>query len=610
MSITTQNGEFAVALQWEKYADGYPEAIKAQGYVTFLANAADADTLTIAGIAYRFKTTPAALGDIKIGTTLALTLINLLAALQGTATGGTAYYAGTKPLLTVDAELGTAKLFLESYVPGQVGNAITLAQGGTGVTARYTLSGATLSGGINGGAQRSALGRIAFAAMPLDTETLTVGSTTYTFSSSLNTGNNINITLTTQDDVGELATAVGLRLESNAAVENVSVLGNTVSFRTTTDGAAGNAIVLSETVVAAASVQVTGAGTLTGGLDATLLDVSTLSWKKLRSRDVDYADNQMQDTIPLEVGGTLTPTGAYKQGVNVMGGAQIMPRLENSVGLLLLATLGKATTTNPSTGVYQHVFTFQTNEINQPWLAARRMIPGRDNIYGNGIIGYDNKVNLFRTTVAAASPVEVMLQMMGRFPIMDNHPETWLGSSFEDFESIPLACRGTFKLPTVEGLPNPLPVTQVVAEMVNVTTTPREEMVVGSYYMDDVVTRTRVLTFRFVYKWRDANLANYLFGNQLRASAWSPVPFVTETSGTDYAVDLLVESPNNIEDTTTPYSLRIRANKVFWQPQPVRLRAGDIVMLEMVGTVLYDSGGYCEFVLINGQTAYSVPSEP
>jgi hypothetical protein len=606
MTITTQQGEFALAVQWGRFEDGFPHAIKAQAKVTFLSQPSDADTLTIDSIAYRFKTVPAAAGDVKIGATLADTLANLLSALKGTANGN--YFAATRQGLNVNADLGTASLFLEAFVPGTTGNSITLSQSG-GSTGRYTLT--AFAGGMNGGAARNAYGRIDIAAMPLDTETLTVGAVTYTFSTSSNAGNNIKIDAAGQNTPVLLAATIAVRLATNVAVTSIVAEGNQVSFRAVTAGAAGNSVVLSETVVDAAAVRVTGSGTFTAGADAAAFKRDSLTWYRIPTRDVDYGVNQMQETLPLEIGSTMTPKGAYKQGVNIQGGAQILPRLENSIGILLLASLGKATTTVPSTGVGQHIFTFQTNEINQPWLAGRTMIPGRDEVFGNGVVGYDNKVNLIRTTVAAASPVEMMLQLMGRFPEMDNHPETWTGQSFEDFKSIPLACKGTFKLPTVDGLPSPLPVTQVVVEMANVTTTPREEMIVGSYYMDDVVARTRVMTIRFVYKWKDAGLANLLFGSSLKSTAWSPTPFVTEVSGSNYAFDLLVESPYNITGTSTPSSLRIRANSCFWQPQPMRQRAGDIVTMEIIGTVLYNAAGYVEFVLTNGNTTgYTVPSEP
>lgn len=606
MTITTQEGEFAVALQWGKYENGYPKPVAAQGKVTFVSNPSDADTLTIGAVTYTFKTTPAAAGDILIGTTKQDTIDNLVAAIKGT--GGSGYYAATKPSLLVTADTGVSTLFLEYFIPGTVGNSATLSQSG-GSTGRYTLT--AFAGGRNGGAARSAAGRVGFAAMPANADTLVVGSTTYTFSTSSNSGDNINISLAGQNTTQLLAATVAARLASNAAVTNISYSGSVVSFSNASSGTAGNSTVLTLTLTTPANGAVTGSGTLTGGAAQSAYPTASLSWYRLRALGIDYADAQMQDVIPQEIGSTLTPTGAYKQGVAVGGGATILPRMQDSMGPILLATFGASSTTTPASGVGQHTFTFNPNEITMPWFAARRMIPGRDNIFGEGLVGYDNKINSLTTTLSATNPMSMEIQMVGRVPKKENHPETWAGATFEDYKSIPMACKTTFSLPTIVGLPSPLPVTTVQLQMANVTTGPREEMIIGDYYMDDIVARQRVLTIRFTYKWESPKLSQLLYSGAIGGTEWTPTPFTTETNGSNYAFDLLAEAPYNITGTSTAYSLRVRANHVFWQATPVRMRAGDIVMMEVVGTVLYSASGYCEFILTNGNTVgYSVPSEP
>lgn len=69
----------------------------ATGVLTFSANLDDNDTLTIGSRVYRFKNTPAAINDIKIGTTKAASIVNLNATIAGTGTPGTEYYTGTLP---------------------------------------------------------------------------------------------------------------------------------------------------------------------------------------------------------------------------------------------------------------------------------------------------------------------------------------------------------------------------------------------------------------------------------------------------------------------------------------------------------------------------------
>lgn len=612
MTVSSQGGQFGFAVQYAKYNDGTVLAQRARGSVTFLAQPSDADTLTIGAVVYRFKTTPAAAGDIQIGATLALTLANLIAATTGATLSG-AYYAATKPLLLADAELGTQTVFLTAVLPGQNGNSVSLAQL-SGSDARYTLSGTTLLGGVKGGAVQRAVGRVVIAAMPLDTETLTIGTFVYVFNTASGSGLNINIT--TNNTRLLVAAAIAAKLATNTDVDtdSIDLTDAVVTFSSNATGSAENATALSETVAAAASVQVTGSGTFLGGLDASSFTRSQLTWRKLRAREVSYDANSMADTIPLEVGGAIEPLGAYKSGVAVGGAATLMPRLEGDFGWLLLGLLGKCTTTDNSDGTYTHVFVIDTaNETNQPWLAVRKMIPGRsagDFVEANGLTGFDNVIAGMRLTVPQMGPIEAMTQFIGRVPELDNHPEAWSADSYENAETIPISCNGSFQLPTV--FSGNLPVTQVLVEFSNGVTGPREEFIIGSYYMDDIITRTRSLSLRFMYKWKSPEFYQRLFGNASRATAWSPSPFITETDGSDYAFNLLLESPTVIGSTAVRHSLRIRSNTCFWQPNgPISLQGGGIVMQEITGTVLTpDSGAYVEFILTNGQANYTMPTEP
>ena len=58
-------------------------------------NVTDGDTVVIGAITYRFKDTMALAYDVKIGASAAITLDNLKAAINGTGTPGTEYFAGT-----------------------------------------------------------------------------------------------------------------------------------------------------------------------------------------------------------------------------------------------------------------------------------------------------------------------------------------------------------------------------------------------------------------------------------------------------------------------------------------------------------------------------------
>lgn len=68
------------------------------------------------------------------------------------------------------------------------------------------------------------------------------------------------------------------------------------------------------------------------------------TWFRHRAVDINYGAMQDIRTFPLEVGGILTPTGAYKGGVFMAGGATLQPRLEGDLGWLLKAAMGDAST--------------------------------------------------------------------------------------------------------------------------------------------------------------------------------------------------------------------------------------------------------------------------
>ncbi len=96
---------------------------------------------------------------------------------------------------------------------------------------------------------------------------------------------------------------------------------------------------------------------------------------------------------------------------------------------------------------------------------------------------------------------------------------------------------------------------------------------------------------------------------------WSPTPFLTNTSGSQYAFDLKMQSPFFIPNTTTPYSLEIRANEAWIAPRSgMRLEPGQIVTQDYMATVinpLSPNTSYADVILVNGNTAgYTLPTEP
>jgi hypothetical protein len=128
-------------------------------------NVADAETVTIGSVVYRFKNTPAQAFDVQIGADAATSLANLKKAINGTGTPGTEYFAGTVAhTLIIAATLTTTTVKIYSRTYGTGNNALATTEtsahlswadttlgGGTGVsdpgvatsTASFTINGDT-----------------------------------------------------------------------------------------------------------------------------------------------------------------------------------------------------------------------------------------------------------------------------------------------------------------------------------------------------------------------------------------------------------------------------------------------------------------------------------
>ncbi|GEM_PF-1252078 len=118
----------------------------ASGTLTFSANPASGDSVTIAGTTYTFRTTltPAAY-EVKIGATREDTAANLKAAINSESGYGTLYASGTLRLPGIVASLSANVLTVTATLPGAAGNSYTLAKNSSAIT----LSGSTFSGGAD-----------------------------------------------------------------------------------------------------------------------------------------------------------------------------------------------------------------------------------------------------------------------------------------------------------------------------------------------------------------------------------------------------------------------------------------------------------------------------
>jgi len=607
MSVPSTNAKIELGPQYGKYGAGFAPAALATGYVTFAAQPSVSDTLSIEGITYTFKSSMTTANDVKIGSNLTATLQNLLAAVQGQIAGsGTQYYAGTSALLKTDAAIGSQTLALTSRIPGLGGNSIALAQGGSGVSARFTLSASTLLGGLKGGSAVASVGAVAFVGQPLTTDTLQVGATTYTFKSSATLTNDVQIAGTLQGTIQNFINKITANSADIASVTQVN-LGTAVTFAAATAGAAGNSLAIVYTPASTTEINVSGS-VLTGGQDAVPFDLTTIPYKQFRATRVTYDLQQIESVFPQETG-TLTPTGVYKGGYFMQGAAELLPRLASDFGWLLLLAVGQVTTSVSGT-VATHTFSFNPTQYELPWASARMFVPGRGSVNPLGIIGYDNLMAGITFNMRPMSPIQATVEWMGRVASLDQNAQFWVDTAPEEFPTVPLTNNGSL---TINGI-NSIPIVDATVQFMNDLSGMREEAIIGSPTMDDLVTLRRSLMLQFTLKWNSAEIYNRVVAGAKSGTNWSPSPFTVQTSGGNAAFDLYVAAPTTIPGSTTQYGLHIKGNNIaVMEAGPLTMQPGQVITQKYMAQILnpLSGGAYMEFDLINGNIAgYPMPTEP
>lgn len=120
------------------------QGVAATGSLAFTANPTDGDTVTIANVTYRFKSTMAAANDVKLGAALANTLASLVKTVNGTGTAGTDNYTGTQDLAAIlTASVSSSTVTLTANETGIEGNYIALASSDANAVAT------AFAGGVN-----------------------------------------------------------------------------------------------------------------------------------------------------------------------------------------------------------------------------------------------------------------------------------------------------------------------------------------------------------------------------------------------------------------------------------------------------------------------------
>lgn len=284
-------GTFVVGAKTYTFVGALTEAFASKVLTSTNTELADGATVTIGTTVYRFKDTMAQAYDVKRdGTTADTTMGNLIKAINATGTAGVEYFAGTLIHPTVSAGTLTAHAFTATAkTVGTGGNAIALDES----SAQLSWAGGAvfLSGGVNSIANEVFIG--ADAATTLD---------------------NVKSAVNASAGAG---TTYSSATTANATVDASTNTNTTQLFEAKTAGAAGNAILFSES---ATHIAVNGSGTLIRGVDAGAIesiasDVKTaIEANTAAAALVDITDYSGNDGSDLVTAMAATPLAGGSDG--------------------------------------------------------------------------------------------------------------------------------------------------------------------------------------------------------------------------------------------------------------------------------------------------------
>lgn len=332
-----------------------------------------------------------------------------------------------------------------------------------------------------------------------------------------------------------------------------------------------------------------------------------------RASNVDLVTISDDRLGPPEVGGQPVPTIPYRAGVVATGGATLNPRLEDTIGWLLHGACGawskaddKDVLGNTVTGMYNHEFTFATDEAFIPYMSFRKEIPGSDSA------GTDDLGEIFQdckiVNAAFALPndglITSRIDIIGRAAgdNFDDNPSFTYDNTYEDYQSIPIGCvtSGYIKIPDYSATELP-----VVAANVSLTNAPldiRQEKIFGSPYMQDVTVTGRALTVDLVVKWEDPELYLSILTGSTTGTQWVTTPFVED-------LDIYALSSIDATGLSTPWGIRFQAPSVMYQVAGgIQLAGNNAVAMRITGTAIADASGYMTINVGNTQTDYNWPA--
>lgn len=306
---------------------------------------------------------------------------------------------------------------------------------------------------------------------------------------------------------------------------------------------------------------------------------------------IENSPIQLTRNVGQLVGGNLLPGDSVKTAAWSGGSVVMPPPLDDYIGWLFYAFAGSVSTITNGDSTYTHVFPDGADDTApEKYLTARRSIPGASVLYEQM---QDQVVSRLQFGFTPGEFATLRAELMGLEP--SNPDGSGWSFSAKGQSSIPVSCLGSFEMPEGTAVSTS---TAVTLDMVNITPGPQDVLVVGSYWPVDFPVLGRAITITMTHLWETKDLYSSMWYS---GGSWTPAIYSS-------SVDVTVQSPGYITGSI-PYTLKFYAQNVQWEANPVPLRGGDLVRMEMRGIMAdAESGDDWTLQLQNGTASYTWPS--
>ncbi len=304
-------------------------------------------------------------------------------------------------------------------------------------------------------------------------------------------------------------------------------------------------------------------------------------------------------TVPLdiEIGGGAILRDVVKTGVMSGGQLALIPR-PNSLGLALMGMTGKVVTTDGLDGSWSHKFTLDpADEFAAPYYTGRNSPAG--------LWGEQYQDMRFTSLTLAWRGGRFLTGSMGLVGGQPSKVTTTLWNPATKVDGGPqfLAPLGHIEVPTGAAL------SVLSGSFVASSAIPLDEQwVVGSYSPEGFDIVQRAFMLQMAIKIPDGTLFSKIMYDPAGGNAWVAAIMREADIKLDFAT-AQEAAPGK------PYKLTIKANgqnaasnkaNIAWSVQPLIMRAGTNLVMNVVGTFLADPDGLSpvDITLVNTHEAY------